>query len=114
MTKDAPWEGPLKSIIEAGKGSIDFIAFALIAVLAVGALLRGLAFLATAGIAVILATLWVAMRYALVALQSHERLRRIRKNATIEAQKKLADYATRDEIEDLFRDHERSGGDNGH
>lgn len=106
-------DGPIKSIIDAGKGSIDFIAFALIAVLSVAGLIKGLEFLAAAGIAVVLAVVWVIMRYALLALQSHERLRRLRESATIDAQEKLAKYATKDEIADLFSDLERNGDDHG-
>lgn len=108
-----PISGAIKSIIDAGKGSIDFIAFALIALLAVWSLTSGLDFLSAAGIAVVLAVVWVIMRYALVALQSHERLRRLRESATIDAQEKLAKYATKDELADLFSDLERIGDDNG-
>lgn len=104
----------LKAVIDAGKGNGDFIAFALIAILAVAALIGGAGFAASAGIAVVLAAVWVVMRYGLVALQSHERLRALRENATIEAQKKLAEHATKDEIADLFADHARSGDDNEH
>ncbi|GEM_PF-6057469 len=111
MAKGDSGDGIFKSIIDAGKGNIDFIAFALVAALTVGALVKGLAFLPAVGIAVVLICLWVIMRYALVALQSHERLRAIRENATIEAQNKLAKYATDDDMSDLFRNHERSGGD---
>jgi uncharacterized membrane protein len=106
-------DGPIKAIIEAGKGSIDFIAFALIAILTFAGLIKGVEFLAAAGMAVVLAVLWVIMRYALVALQSHERLRRLKESATIDAQEKLARYATKDELEDLFSDLERIGDDHG-
>lgn len=68
-----PISGAIKSIIDAGKGSIDFVAFALIALLAVWSLTSGLDFLPAAGIAVVLAVVWVIMRYALVALQSHRK-----------------------------------------
>lgn len=112
MATDDQSGGPIKAIIDAGKGNIDFVAFALVAVLTVGGLVKGLGFLVCAGIAVVLATLWVIMRYALVSLQSHERLRTIRENATMEAQKKLAKYATDDEMKDLFNNHEHDGGHN--
>lgn len=111
MMKDGLGGGALKSILNAGKDNIDFIAFALIALLAFGSLLRGLDFLSAVGTAVVLAFIWVMMRYALVKLQSHERLRKLRENATLEAQKKLEKYATKDEIADLFRNRERNGDD---
>ena len=111
MSNEGPWGGAIKTIIDAGRGSIDFIAFALISVLAVGGLLKGLGFSYAAGIVVVLASVWVAMRYALLSLQSRERLRLIRENATIEARRKLAKHATDDEMRDLFDNYERDGDD---
>lgn len=104
----------IKTIFELGKGNIDFLAFALIAVLVVGSLTTGLDFLPAAGIAVVLGALWVIMRYALLWLQSRERLRKLKGNATIRGHKELEKHATEDELEDLFKDHERSGDDNGY
>ncbi|MDF3217490.1 hypothetical protein EN962_26130 [Mesorhizobium sp. M7A.F.Ca.CA.001.09.2.1] len=97
-------EETLKAIVEAGKGNIDFIAFALIAVLSVGGMVEGVGLGGAAGIAVVLAAVWVLLRYALLSIQSRERLRNLQEAATIKAQKTLADHATKDEIADLFRD----------
>ncbi|HTV69295.1 MAG TPA: hypothetical protein VMF90_12230 [Rhizobiaceae bacterium] len=100
----------LKAIVEAGKGNIDFIAFALVAVLAVGALAAGAGFGASAGIAVVLSVIWVVLRYALLSIQYREKLRDLQLHATIEAQKKLQEHATPEMLRDLFTDRE-AGGD---
>ena len=111
MAEDGSW-GPIKAILDAGKGSIDFIAFALIAVLSVASLSRGVAVGDACAIAVVLAVIWVLLRYALLAIQSHERLRALRENATIEAQKRLSEHSTKEELGDLFSLPDRRGGDN--
>lgn len=107
-------DGVLQTIINASKGNVDFLAFALIAVLSVGSLTRDVDFWSAAGIAVVLAVAWVLSRYALLALQSRERLRAVRETAMIEAQKKIAEHATQAEMDDLFEQLGRTGGDDEH
>lgn len=99
----------LKSIVEAGKGNIDYVAFATIAVLCTGALISNVGFGGAAGMAVILVALWVGMRWGLLEIQFREKLRTLQDHATMEAQKKLADHATNEETADLFLDQPKQG-----
>lgn len=103
-------DGPMKSVVEAGKGNIDYIAFATIAALSVVALIGRVAFSSAAGIAVVFAAIWIVMRFALLKLQSREKLRDLQDRVTIEAQRKIAEYATKDEIADLFAEGLGDGG----
>jgi len=107
-------KGAVQTIVEAGKDNIDFLAFSLIAVLVVGGMTQGVDFWSAAGIAVVLMVAWVISRYALLSIQSRERLRALRETATVEAHKMLAEHATESEMEDLFSHIGSTGGEDEH
>lgn len=91
----------LKSLLEAGKGRVDFLAFLAIAGLGGYLLLNGLDFLKFVGFVAIMIVAWLSMRYGLLRAQSNERLRIMREGAKFEAERQLAKHATRTEIEGL-------------
>ena len=106
-------DGPLKAIIDAGKRSVDFLAFALVAMVALIALIQGVDLPSVIGLVVILIVGWIVSRYALLKIQSFERLRDLREHATVEARKTLEKFATRDDINELISTGSEKGGGDG-
>lgn len=107
-------EGAIKAVIEAGKGSVDFLAFALIAVLGAGCLIGGVSLSSVFGFMVLGAVIWVLCRYALLRIQSHERLRDLRENASLEARRQLEKHATDDDVQGYVELIAGKGGRDGH
>lgn len=113
MSKDNLDIFGIKALIAAGKGNVDFIAFAFIAVLSVLALIQGVGFWQITGLAIVFACIWVIMRYALLKLQSRERLQKLREDAMFKADETLTDNATEEELTELSDSFKSSGDKNG-
>lgn len=89
----------LKALIDAGKGSVDFLAFMAIAALGIWGLTNGLDFLEFIGVVAILILGWLCLRYGLFKLQSWERLQKMQLEAISRGMEIFQKHATPKELE---------------
>lgn len=100
-------EGALKTIIQAGRDNIDFLAFLSIAIISAYCLISGVSLVAAIGLAIALCLCWILSRYALLRIQTHERLRDMRENASLGAKDLISRHATDDELDGLFENKDK-------
>lgn len=91
----------IKALIEAGKGSVDYLAFLAIAVIGVWGLTNGLDFLQFIGVVAVLILGWLVLRYGLFRLQYKERLQNLQLKAISRGLEIFQKHATPKEIEDF-------------